>query len=116
MERIKGFFQSLTLKQIVWSSITIGCILLYGILTIWMHHETRGLVDQQGAFRWDSEGDSAQVSCYFEEHVEITKNEFIGFEKTLEKMLKRFFRRRNMRKKMTNVLLWMHIVQWAQFP
>lgn len=88
MERIKGFFQSLTLKQIVWSSITIGCILLYGILTLWMNHETRGLVDQQGAVRWDSEGDSAQVSCYFEEHVEITKNEFIGFEKTLEKMLK----------------------------
>ena len=87
MERMKNFFNRLTLKQIIWSSITVVCLLLYGILTIWIHHKTNSLMDQQGAERWDAEGDSVQVSCFFEEHVEITKNEFIGFEKTLEKML-----------------------------
>ena len=87
MERMKNFFNRLTLKQIIWSSITVVSLLLYGILTIWIHHKTNSLTDQQGAERWDAEGDSVQVSCFFEEHVEITKNEFIGFEKTLEKML-----------------------------
>lgn len=84
----RDWWKRLTLPQVVWGTVAIISFLLYGILTLVMHHQTNQLSDQQGAVRWDEEGDSAHVSCFFEEHVEMTDNQLTGFKKTLEKMLK----------------------------
>lgn len=84
----RDWTKNLTLKQVAFLLIAVISFLLYGILTMVVHHLTDHLSDQQGAARWDEKGDSAHVSCFFEEHVEIYENDFMGFKKTLESMLK----------------------------
>lgn len=85
--KIKQFFGSLTLKQMVFSLIVICSLILWLILTLWSNHEINGLIDQQAAARWDEDGGSAQVSCFLSESVEFDEMKIIGFEKELEKSL-----------------------------
>lgn len=86
--KIKEFLQTLSVKQIVFSLITILSIILYLILTVWSNHQAKQLIDQQAADRWDEKGGSAQVSCFFAEDVEIDDYMIISFEKQLEQSLK----------------------------
>lgn len=85
--RIKEFFRALTPKQIVFSLITILSFILYLILTIWSDYKVAHLIDQQAAERWDEEGGSAQVSCFFAENVEVDDYMIMSFEKQLEQSL-----------------------------
>lgn len=86
--RLKRFFSNFTIKQIVFSLMAVVSLLLFLVLTIWSHHLTSQLTDQQAAQRWDKDGKSVQVSCYFTDQVKLTDMEFIGFKKKLEQMLK----------------------------
>ncbi|MBD5546899.1 MAG: ABC transporter permease [Lachnospiraceae bacterium] len=85
--KIKEFFQTLTPKQIVFSLITILSFVLFLILTIWSNYKVNHLIDQQAAARWDEEGGSAQVSCFFVENVEVDEYMIMNFEKQLEQSL-----------------------------
>ena len=67
--KIKNFFKSLSVKQIVFSLIAVLSFILYLILTLWSDYKVGQLIDQQAAARWDEEGGSAQVSCFFAEYV-----------------------------------------------
>lgn len=86
--KIRAFISRLSTKQIVFTLIAFLSFVLFLILTAWSSYVQKGLVDQQMASRWDDEGGSAQVSCYFSEYVEIDEFTIVGFEKQLEKMLK----------------------------
>lgn len=85
--KIKEFMQSLSMKQIVFSLIAILSFVLYLVLTVWSDYKVEHLIDQQAAARWDEEGGSAQVSCFFAEHVEVDDYMIMSFEKELEKSL-----------------------------
>lgn len=85
--KIKAFFQSLSVKQIVFSLAAILSFALYLAITIWADHKVADLIDQQAAARWDEEGGSAQVSCFFAEHVEVDDYMIMSFEKQLEQSL-----------------------------
>ncbi len=49
--RIIYFIKSLSLKQIIFSSITVISLLLYLVLTVWSNHQVAALTDQQAAKR-----------------------------------------------------------------
>ncbi len=86
--RLKRFFSNFTVKQKVFGLISLVSLLLFLGLTILSHHLTGRLIDEQAAQRWDKEGKSVQVSCYFTDNVKLTDMEFTGFKKKLEQMLK----------------------------
>lgn len=86
-KKIIYFIKSLTPKQIIFSSITIVSLLLYLVLTIWSDHQVEALTDQQAAKRWDKEGDSAQVSCFFAENTEVDEYMLMSFKRQLEQSL-----------------------------
>ena len=77
--RLKRFFSNFTIKQIVFGLMMIVSLLLFLVLTIWSHHLTGQLSDQRAAQRWDKDGKSVQVSCYFTDNVKLTDMEFTGF-------------------------------------
>lgn len=85
--KIKYFISNLSVKQIVFSLITIVSLILFLILTIWSEQKTAQLIDQQAAARWDVEGNSAQVSCYFTEGTEVDEFQLMSFERQLEQSL-----------------------------
>ncbi len=85
--RIKYFIKSLSIKQIVFSLTTMFSLILFLILMIWSDHQVKQLIDQQAAARWDEEGNCAQVSCFFEESVEIDEFMLMSFERQLEQSL-----------------------------
>ena len=87
VSKIKQFFGSLTLKQMVFSLIVVLTLILWLILTIWSNHQISGLIDQQAAARWDEEGGSAQVSCFLKESAALDEFQITGFEKELEQSL-----------------------------
>lgn len=84
----KKFFANLTKKEMVWGLITVFSLLLFLGVTMVSHHLTGQLSDQQAAKRWDADGKSVQVSCYFEDGTDVTDRNFEGFRKQLEQMLK----------------------------
>lgn len=86
--RQKRFFANLTWKEIIWSLAVLLSFLGFVCLTVFSGRLAAGLADQQAAQRWDKEGKSVQVSCYFAQDVELTDMEFTGFRKQLEQMLK----------------------------
>ena len=86
--KIKAFLSGLTLKQIILSSVFVLSLILFLILTLWSNQMVEGLIDQQAAARWDTEGKSAQISCYLSEQAELDEMMIIGFEKQLEQQLK----------------------------
>ena len=85
--KLKELIKGLSVKQIVFSLITVISLLIFTILTIWSDIKIKGLTDQQAAARWDAEGGSAQVSCFMAEHVEIDEFNIMRFEKQLEQSL-----------------------------
>lgn len=85
--RIKEFIKGMSVKQIVFSLITIISLILFLILTVWSGKQIKQLADQQAAARWDKEGGSAQVSCFFAESTEVDEFMFMSFEKQLEQSL-----------------------------
>lgn len=85
--RIKYFINGLSVKQIVFSLITILSLAIYLVLTVWSGHQVRQLIDQQAAIRWDEEGGSAQVSCFFAENAEVDEFMLMSFERQLEQNL-----------------------------
>ncbi len=86
--RIGEFFRGLTLKQIVFTLAAALSLAAFLVLTLWSGRKVGDLIDQQAAARWDESGGSAQVSCFFAEHVEVDESQIIGFEKQLEQSLK----------------------------
>lgn len=85
--RIIYYIKSLSLKQKIFSMITIISLLLYLILTVWSDQQIEKLADQQAARRWDKEGNSAQVSCFFTENTEVDEYMLMSFERQLEQSL-----------------------------
>lgn len=85
--RIKGFIKGMSVKQIVFSLITIISLIIFLILTVWSERQISQLIDQQAAVRWDEEGDSAQVSCFFAENTEVDEFMLMSFEKQMEQSL-----------------------------
>lgn len=86
--RLKRFFSNLTTKEIVWSLAVILSLLGFVILTVAGNRLTDRLADQQAAERWDADGGSAQVSCFFADGVKVGSMEFTGFKLQLEQLLK----------------------------
>ena len=68
---VKNVFNRFSVKQIVCSLMAILSLLLFFILTIWSSKKIKALDSQQAAARWDAEGGSAQVSCFFSEEVTV---------------------------------------------
>ena len=84
--RIKEWLRSLSLKEIICSLIVFLSLALFLILTFWSEHKIAGLIDQQAAVRWDEDGGSAQVSCFFAEHTEVEE----ATKKFLSRVLRKF--------------------------
>ena len=84
MSKIKDFVNSLSVRQIVFSLITIISLLIFAVLTIWAENKTKGLADQQAALRWDSEGKYAQVTGFFSRDVKLDEFMIRSYEKQLE--------------------------------
>lgn len=85
--KIREFVKGLSVKQIVFSLITVMSLVCFLVITVWVNHKIENLVDQQAAKRWDEEGGSAQVSCFFAEHVKVDESVIRGFEEKLEQSL-----------------------------
>ncbi|MCI6553869.1 MAG: ABC transporter permease [Lachnospiraceae bacterium] len=88
MKKMICFFKSLSARQIVISVLVILCLLLWVGLTLFSEGKKRGLQDQTAAFRWSEEKDSAQISCFFTEDVEVDKNKILEFRHGLDTLLK----------------------------
>ena len=86
--RKKTFLNRFSGKQIALTMIVILSFLLFLILTVWSEQMVKGLDSQQAAARWDAEGKSAQVSCFFSEQITVDEMQLMNFEKELEKSLK----------------------------
>ena len=93
--RIIYYIKSLSLKQKIFSIITIGSLLFYLILTLWSDRQIESLTDQQAAKRWDKEGNSAQVSCFFAENTEVDEYMLMSFERQLEQSLREVLQTEN---------------------
>lgn len=85
---MKTFLNRFTVKQMVCSLLAILSLLLFGILTIWAFWKVKSLDSQQAAARWDAEGKSAQVSCFFSEEITVDEMQLTGFRLELENALK----------------------------
>ncbi len=86
--KAKNFISALSMKQIVFSLITILSLAAFIVLTIWSNNLVAGLPDQQAAARWDEDGKSAQVSCFLSENAVLDEFMIVSFEKQLEQQLK----------------------------
>ncbi len=62
--------------------------LIFLILLSVAGHIERSLPEQNAAGRWSSEGDAAQVSCFFSAGARMTEDRLIGFEHTVDGALK----------------------------
>lgn len=63
------------------------CLLTAGILAVLSAGICNSQPSQQMATRWDGEGGSAQISCFFSNGLEITPDTIRGFEYTLKNQL-----------------------------
>lgn len=84
MAKLKAFINQLSVRQIVLSLTVIIALLLFTVLTLWSNGKVKSLSHQQAADRWDSEGDAAQVSCYFTRDTQVDEFQILSFEKQLE--------------------------------
>ena len=85
---VKNVFNRFSVKQIVCSLMAILSLLLFFVLTIWSSKKIKALDSQQAAARWDTEGGSAQVSCFFSEEVTVDEMQLTGFKMTTFKLPK----------------------------
>lgn len=86
--RVKEWLRGLSFKEIVYSSLVFLSFAIFLALTFWSDYKIKGLIDQQAAGRWDEDGGSAQVSCFFAEHTEVDEYTILSYEKALEQSLK----------------------------
>lgn len=76
-----------TRRQVIRGSIGLACLFLYIILTILSAAIQNSQPAQQMAERWDSEGGSAQVSCFFSDSVQATPETIMAFEYAMKNKL-----------------------------
>ncbi len=79
--------KNITLRQIVCCVIGMVSFLLFLGLTWFASYKAKSLPEQQMAERWSEEGEAAQISCFFSQGTEVTKETFLAFEAQLEKAL-----------------------------
>lgn len=87
MAKVKEFIKNLSPRQIALSVTVVISLLLFVLLTVWCRGRINGLSDQQAAKRWDKEGASAQVSCFFDSSASVDEFQIKSFEKQLESAL-----------------------------
>lgn len=87
MAKIKEFYHSLSLRQMILSLTVILSLILFAVLTWWSDSRIAGLSHQQAAARWDKEGGAAQVSCFFVREVQVDDFQIKSFENQLETAL-----------------------------
>ena len=79
MNKIKGFFRYVSLKQILLAATVLFCLLAWCVLTVFSVSKKNGLADQTAAKRWSEENDAAQITCFFTGSTEIDKNRIRTF-------------------------------------
>lgn len=79
--------KNLTLRQIICTIIGAVSFVLFLILTWLGGHIANGLSDQQTARRWSDQNDTAQISCFFSQGVEVTEETILRFEAQLKQAL-----------------------------
>jgi len=79
--------KNLTLRQIICIAAGAVSFVLFLILTWLGGHIADGLFEQQMAKRWSQENDAAQISCFFSQGAEVTKETVLRFESELTKAL-----------------------------
>ena len=87
MAKIKEFFRSLSLRQMILSLTVILSLIIFTLLTWWCNSEIAGLSHQQAAMRWDKDGGAAQVSCFFVRGVQVDDFQIKSFENQLKNAL-----------------------------
>lgn len=87
MNKIKKYIKCLSAKQIAYAATVILCLLVWGVLTIFVTVKKNGLVDQNAADRWSQENDTAQISCFFTESAAVDENKIMSFEHQLDAAL-----------------------------
>ena len=85
---MKNRTKNLTLRQIICRITGVVCFLLFLGLTLWSRVMTKALQEQQMAKRWSNVSESAQISCFFSQGTEITRDTIKGFEEKLKTVLK----------------------------
>lgn len=83
--KMKG--RNLTLRQIICAITGAVSFVLFLFLTWFGGHIANGLLDQQTAKRWSQEKDAAQISCFFSQGTEVTRETVLRFESELTKAL-----------------------------
>lgn len=76
-----------TKKQLVWTIIGAVCLFAAILLTVFSSRIKNSQPSQQMAERWDSEGQSAQISCFFSSGLSVTPDTIRAFEHTMENQL-----------------------------
>lgn len=84
---MKNRIKNLTLRQIICCIVGSVSMLLFIGLTVFHMVVTKGLADQQMAERWSNVGESAQISCFFSQGTEVSKETIMGFEAKLKTAL-----------------------------
>lgn len=69
-------------------SVTLILMIVLGILTIYLENQKNSLADQLQASRWDSEGESAQLTYFFSERLAIDPLVIQGVRYRLDDALK----------------------------
>lgn len=87
MAKIKEFFQSLSLRQMILSLTVVLSLVIFAVLTWWSEGQIAGLSHQQAAARWDKDGGAAQVSCFFIRGVQVDDFLIKSFENQLKTAL-----------------------------
>lgn len=82
--RVKNF----SLRQIICCITGVVSFLIFVGLTVFTNVKADGILEQQMAKRWSNVGESAQISCFFAQGTEVTKDTIRGFEAGLESSLK----------------------------
>ncbi|MBP3700398.1 MAG: ABC transporter permease [Lachnospiraceae bacterium] len=79
---------SLTDRQRRWWILALVCLCLAGGLSAISSVIQKRLPSQQMVQRWDAEGGSAQISCFFADGSDVVPNTIRAFEYTLSNQLK----------------------------
>lgn len=84
MAKVKEFIKNLSPRQVALSATVVTAFMLFLLVSLWCSSRINSLSDQQAAKRWDEDGDSAQVSCFFTRGVTVDEFQIKSFEKQLE--------------------------------
>ncbi len=85
---MKNGTKNLTLRQIICCITGAVSLLFFLILCCFCKVVTNGLQEQQMAKRWSNVSESAQISCFFSQGTEVTRDTIKGFEAKLNSVLK----------------------------